>query len=252
MQRTDERGEPGFTLTELLVVIAIIMVLAAAAVPALNAFRRGQKLSQAARIVQSALNDVRRRAITQHARHVVVLYSFEDPTEELFKVKHAIAVYSEPVGQKGKKGYFPGGYVGNPLILPPGVRFAQDKMQLQVFPAQGDSAKPIPEDSEHFRRRNPEALTFRADGTIQDFNDYPGVHPSVGVNIYLEEEGYYQVPEETRADIVLVETGPAGDEIKSDGKSQRVLIDLMPMVGRSNARAFDVGQSFETDRVVGN
>ncbi|MFC1708128.1 Tfp pilus assembly protein FimT/FimU, partial [Planctomycetota bacterium] len=188
----------GFTLVELLVVIAIIMVLAVASVPALNAFARGQKLDGAARIVQSALNDIRRRAITKHTRHVVVLYSYDEGGEGLSRIRHGIAVYSGPVGRKNDKGYFEGGYVGKPLVLPSGIRFAQDSMSVRLWQAV-DARKPgepLPLESPYFRKRNREALAFRADGTIADRDDISGTHPPAhgDVNVFLREEGYYQIP----------------------------------------------------------
>lgn len=242
----EERG--GFTLTELLVVIAIIMILAATTVPALNAFRRGQRLDHAARLVQSALNDARRRAITKHTRHVVVLYEYEHAADELNRVRHALAVYSAPVGEPNTPGYFAGGYVGDTLQLPVGIRFLPSNMQFRVWQSfdANRPSEPLPLDSTYFRRRNPEALAFRADGTLQPFNDFPGTHPAVGANIYLPDEGYFQVPDTCRADIVMAEVTPTGQEIVTEGKSRRVLIDLMPMTGRSSSAVFDTGGGFET------
>jgi prepilin-type N-terminal cleavage/methylation domain-containing protein len=249
--RAGQRKPAGFTLTELLVVIAIIILLTAAAIPALSAFRRGQRLEQAGKQVQSFLNEVRRAAVTKHARHIIVFFSFQEgDSEELFQTRHGMAVYSEPVGRSGFDGYFPGGYPERPtaMILPKGIRFAEQLMQFNVAPA-SNRALPLPVESAFFRRRNADALTFLSDGTIQSFDDYPAMHPAVGENIYLPDEGYYQVPDTTRADVVLIEVGPDGSEIIKGGMSRRVLVDLNPYTGRSISRFFEVGETFETENV---
>ncbi|HZV02293.1 MAG TPA: type II secretion system protein [Planctomycetota bacterium] len=63
----------GFTLIELLVVVGIIIMATAMALPAINQFLKGQKLTQAGRLVQSAFNEARRAAITQRSRHWIFM-----------------------------------------------------------------------------------------------------------------------------------------------------------------------------------
>lgn len=65
------RRNRGFTLIELLVVVGIIIMATAMALPAINGFLKGQKLTQAGRLVQSAFNEARRSAITQRANHFI-------------------------------------------------------------------------------------------------------------------------------------------------------------------------------------
>jgi prepilin-type N-terminal cleavage/methylation domain-containing protein len=241
----------GFTLTELLVVIAIIMLLSAAAVPALSAFRRGQRLDQSARLVQSALNDARRLSITKRARHVVVFYEYEDTAGQVDTVRHAIKIYQEPTGVKPgtgipeevSRGYWPGGYVGDTLVLPANIRFRQESMECTL------SKTLPPEESEFFVRKlrgeQMDALAFRRDGTVEDRKDSNPSPQSEGRNIFLPDEGCYQVPVSQRADIVLMETNPNGDEVKSGGKSRRGMIDISPATGRALSRTFDVSTSYE-------
>lgn len=251
----------GFTLTELLVVIAIIMGLAMTAVPAIQAFRRGQRLDHSAKIVQSAISDARRMAVTRRARHVAVLYSFEERGASegtIERIRHAIRIYCEPIGDASwrndpqlKSQYFPGGYVGKALILPPGIRFAQERMKFaQVFGPVPNSAEPLSLDSDYFKKSpQSKAIGFRRDGTF-DYDptvDEPAVNPAVGRNIYLPDERFYQVPDSTKADIVLIEVDPGGNEIRSKGKARRALIDLDPRTGRATAKTFEIGQNFDTE-----
>src|SRR5579872_2224885 len=63
----------GFTLIELLVVVGIIIMATAMALPAINQFLKGQKLTQAGRLVQSAFAEARRAAITQRSRHWIFM-----------------------------------------------------------------------------------------------------------------------------------------------------------------------------------
>jgi len=63
----------GFTLIELLVVVGIIVIATAMAMPAINQFLKGQKLTQAGRMIQSAFNEARRAAITQRSRHWIFM-----------------------------------------------------------------------------------------------------------------------------------------------------------------------------------
>ncbi|RME76459.1 MAG: prepilin-type N-terminal cleavage/methylation domain-containing protein [Planctomycetota bacterium] len=235
------RGRAGFTMVELLVTISIILLLAAASIPMISAFK-GQRLEQSARMVVSVLNDARRRAITQHGRCTVVFYAYEDPSDPILKQRHALRVYMEPVGRPGSPRYFPGGYVGKMVVLPKGVQFdpAHSLVRIWTLGRIPDPAQPLALNDPYFQKGNAEALAFRTDGSIADRVDFPAVHPAVGRNIYLPDEGCYQVPEDTRADIVLIEVTPAGVEKVSDGKKRRALIDLVPMTGRALMRVFDV------------
>lgn len=251
-----ERGEErrgGFTLTELLVVIAIIMMLAAATVPAIAAFRRGQRLEHAMRLVQSALNDARRLAITKHARHVVVFYSYEEKTGDPQSIRHAVRVYQEPTGippgpnipPAVSRGYFTGDYIGQTLRLPAGTRFRQDRMEckLHTAPDADGPDKNLPIFERSLRGARSEVLAFRRDGTIEERNDIAATDNGARVNIYLQDEGYFQVPEVQRADIVITETTANGDEIKTAGKARRSLLDVNLTTGRTLGRVFEIGGS---------
>lgn len=245
------RGARGFTLTELLVVISIMMALAVAALPAIAAFRRGQRLDYAGKVVQSALADARRRAITLRARHVVVFYIDTTDSSEASMVRHAVRIYQEPTGIKPTtgastggsagtgQGYFEGGYVGEPLFLPNNIRFLQTQMECKV--QQGEP----PVSSDLFRRRlrgeRSDTISFRRDGTIEDRADASPNDPTSGINIYLADEGVYQVPESTRADVVIMETESSGTEIKKSGKFRRTMVDVNPLTGRALAKTFDIG-----------
>jgi hypothetical protein len=138
-------------------------------------------------------------------------------------------------------GYWPGGYVGDTIILPANVRFRQDNMECTL-------SKTLPaEESDFFvkkfRGEESEALAFRRDGTVEERKD---ANPSAeGRNIFLPDEGCYQIPTSQRADIVLMETDPSGNEVKSSGKSRRGLVDVSPTTGRALSRVFEVGTSYE-------
>lgn len=245
------RAETGFTLTELIVVIGIMIVLAATAVPALNAFRRGQRLDHSARIVQQVFSEARRLAITKRARQVVVLFSYDDPSEPegtLQRVRHGLRIYCEPIGEPGAKGSFAGGYVEKPILLTPGIRFAQEKMKFAEVFAVKNPSDPLPLDSDQFvKGPASKAIGIRRDGTF-DYDatlDQPAVYPEVGVNIFLPDERFYQVPDAWKADVMLVEVDPGGREISPSGKKRRGFIDLDPRTGRATAKVFDIGPRAE-------
>jgi prepilin-type N-terminal cleavage/methylation domain-containing protein len=255
MSARSGRRRAGFTLTELLVVIAIIMALAAAAAPALQVFRRSQRLDGAARVVTASLSEARRAAVTKHARQVVVLYKYEDqtvPPDTLGRVRYAMRIYCEPVGDPSwTTGYFRGGYVGDTILLPVGICFAQDKMKFaQVFGPVPDPSKPLPLDSEYFRKSpQSKAIGFRRDGTF-DYDatlDEPARNPAAGRNIYMPDERVYQVPDDLKGDIVLAEIDPQGHEVKVKGKARRAYIDLAPATGRAMSAVFEIGDSFQTE-----
>lgn len=230
------------------------MLLMAAAIPAISAFRRGQKLEHGQRMVISALNDARRAAITRHARHVVVLFEYEERPGEVDTIRHALRIYQEPTGvPKGpgippsvSAGYWPGGYQGEALRLPAGTRFKKDRMEVRVQLSTEDGPD---KDAPIFARklkgqgRNADAIAFRRDGSVEDRPDATATDVSTGINVYLPDEGCYQVPDIYRADIALYESSPSGDEIKTRGKSRRALIDLNGATGRSIGRVFDIGGS---------
>jgi hypothetical protein len=113
-----------------------------------------------------------------------------------------------------------------------------------------DPSVPLPLESEHFGKGPAaKAIAFRRDGTL-DYDpsaDVPAVHPEVGVNIYLPDEKYYQVPDGWQADVVLVEVDPNGREVQSKGKKRRGFLDLEPKTGRASARVFDIGEKAETE-----
>jgi prepilin-type N-terminal cleavage/methylation domain-containing protein len=69
----DRTRSSGFTLIELLVVVGIICIATAMAMPAINQFLKGQKLTQAGRMIQSSFNEARRAAITQRSRHWIFI-----------------------------------------------------------------------------------------------------------------------------------------------------------------------------------
>ena len=200
--------------------------------------------------------EARRRAVTQHARHVIVLYSFEDTTGAkegtVERIRHALRVYCEPVGDPNwKTGYFKGGYVNEPIILPPGIRFAQDKMKFaQVFGPVTNASEPLPIDNDYFKKsQTSKAIGFRRDGTF-DYDpslDEPAVNPAGGGNIYQPDERFFQVPEACKADIVVVEVESSGKEIKVKGRPRRALIDLEPRTGRAMTKTFEIGASFDRE-----
>ena len=71
--------------------------------------------------------------------------------------------------------------------------------------------------------------------------------PPNDTNVFLPEEGYFQIPEGVKADLVVVDVTPDGTEILREGKSRRVLIDVMPLTGRSTSAVFDVADTFESN-----
>ncbi|HVY62039.1 MAG TPA: hypothetical protein VHF22_10325, partial [Planctomycetota bacterium] len=140
--------------------------------------------------------------------------------------------------------YWEGGYVGQPLILPQNVRFKQDIMEARKQMNLPDEKSPV--FLKHQRgQQNNDVIAFRADGTIEDRADDSPNDTAGGGNFIQPDEGYYQVPDTQRADIVLMETTPDGIEVKSNGRSRRCLVDLNLGTGRAQARVFDIGPGFE-------
>ncbi len=240
------RGRSGFTLVELLVVIGLMIALRALAIPTLGAFLKGQRLDQTGRIVQTAFNTAKRVAVTKRARLCIVLYQTEDKTDPMDTIRHAIQVYAEPFGIPGQEGYWEGGYDPPPfkskdLVLPRGVRFLQDKMEVKVFATLPDPRSDV------FRRRQgaasggDEVVALRSDGSFEErANEHPAVEPGLGINIYDPDEKVFEVPDGTRADIVHGDVDAAGQEISSKGSPSRCLIDLVPSTGRAVAKVFDI------------
>lgn len=246
--KVSKNSKKGFTLVELLVVISIIVVLAAASVPVLRAFSKGQKLEQSARILISTLSDARRLAVTKRARTAVVFFSYRVADDAMDPVRHGVAVYQEPYGAVGTDRYYPGGYAASRMqVFPAGVRFGGNQMQVKVWEL-GDGvqpSEPLPVNHAYFAKGNPEVVAFGRDGNLEERADYPAVSPQVARNIYMPDEGCYQVPEDCRADIVLVQSGSTGAEIISGGKKRRAFVDLVSLTGRAVHRVFDVGDGFE-------
>ncbi len=99
----------GFTLIELLVVVGIIAMASVLALPAVNKFLKGQKLTAAGRLVQAAFNDARRAAITQRTEHYVF-------------IGHKAGTAAQDADVYGLKAYRKGkGWEAGEIILPSGV-----------------------------------------------------------------------------------------------------------------------------------
>jgi Tfp pilus assembly protein FimT len=71
------RNSQAFTLIELMVVISIIILALAMAVPAMSRFTRGRGLENAGRLMQSAISEARRSAITAFKPHYLIMFRTE-------------------------------------------------------------------------------------------------------------------------------------------------------------------------------
>jgi prepilin-type N-terminal cleavage/methylation domain-containing protein len=243
----------GFTLTELLVVIGIIGVLAVSAVPAIYAFRQGQLLEHSGRIMTSTFNDARRLAVTKHARHCVVLYEYEEIAGDITSTRDAIRIYQGPTGVKPgpgvpadvSKGYWEGGYVGEPIVLPQNVRFQPSLMESHRLAGLPDEkSSPLFQPHTQKGQKSNDIIAFRADGTIEDRVDASPMDTARAANIFLPDEGYYAIPDTQRADLVIIQVAGAGLEVKQGGKAKRCLVDLNLGTGRATARVFEIGQGY--------
>jgi prepilin-type N-terminal cleavage/methylation domain-containing protein len=67
-----ERRDAGFSLIELLVVVGLIVIMAAVAIPRINAYLAVYKVRGAAASVASEMNVARNKAITKNVNHGVV------------------------------------------------------------------------------------------------------------------------------------------------------------------------------------
>ncbi|MEZ0229600.1 MAG: Tfp pilus assembly protein FimT/FimU [Planctomycetota bacterium] len=245
----------GFTLIELLVVVGIICIATAMAMPAINQFLKGQKLTQAGRMIQSAFNESRRAAITQRSRHWIFFgrvsgggsaspdsYALAHYREgkgwdstQIIKLPSSIEPVFEPTDENDPS-RFTKPLRGCRLI----VQDWTDGLPANTSPTGGHAQAIFMEQTTLTPLTNCSTFEFRKDGTIIPKNAVdisPAMAPGNTTDIYDVNAVFDSLAKTTPADMILRQIGEP---------SRRCFVDVDVNTGRVRFRVAETTDSTGT------
>lgn len=238
------RSSAGFTLIELLVVVGIICIASAMAMPAINQFLKGQKLTQAGRMIQSSFNESRRAAITQRSRHWIFIgrvaggagtpdsYALAHYREgkgwdstQIIRLPSSIEPVFEPTDENDPTRFIKP-IKGCRLI----AQDWTDGLPANTAGTAGHAAAYFMDSATLTPLTNCSTFEFRKDGTIIPKNAVdisPAMAPGGGTDIYDANAVFDSLAKTTPADMILRQIGEP---------SRRCFVDVDVNTGRVRFR----------------